>query len=50
MTCVKNWLEDFDLVENGNSSCPANSSHVTFRDMYGSSQGICNKMWAVAFY
>ena len=50
LTCVENWLEDFDFAENGNNSCPANSSCVTFSEMYGSGQGICNKMWGVAFY
>ena len=50
LTCVENWLEDFDFAINGNNSCPANSSCVTFEEMYGNAEGLCNKMWGNAFY
>lgn len=48
-TCVENWLEDFDYALDGANSCPANSSCMTFRDMYGNGEGLCNRMWGEAF-
>ena len=27
-----------------------NSSWITFQEMYGSGEGLCNKMWEKAFY
>lgn len=50
LTCVENWLEDFDFAINGDNSCPANSTCVTFREMYGNAEGLCNRMWGNAFY
>ena len=49
-TCVEDWLDDFDYAVDGNNSCPANSTCVTFREMYGNGEGLCNRMWGVAFY
>ena len=50
LTCVEDWLADFDYAENGNNTCPANSTCVTFREMYGNGEGLCNRMWGVAFF
>ena len=50
LTCVENWLEDFDFAQNGNNSCPVNSTCVTFREMYGNGEGLCNRMWGSAFF
>ena len=49
-TCAENWLEDFDFAADGTNTCPNNSQCVTFQEMYGSSQGLCNRMWSSAFY
>ena len=48
LTCVENWLADFD-DENGNNICPADSACVTFSDMYGNGEVLCNRMWGSAF-
>ena len=50
LTCVENWLEDFDFAENGNNSCPADSECMTFEEMYGNAEGLCNRMWGNAFF
>ena len=50
LTCVDNWLFDFDFAIDGVNSCPANSSCVTFEQMYGNGEGLCNRMWGVAFF
>jgi folate receptor len=49
-TCVEDWLADFDYALDGNNSCPVNSSCVTFERMYGNAEGLCNRMWGVAFF
>ncbi|CAH1773994.1 unnamed protein product [Owenia fusiformis] len=48
MTCVENWMEDFDYTK-GENHCPADSTCKTFADMYGNAEGLCNKMWGHAF-
>ena len=50
LTCVEDWLADFDYEVNGNNSCPANSTCITFRERYGDGKGLCNKMWGKAFH
>ena len=45
LTCVEDWLADFDFAANGNNSCPTNSTCMTFKERYGNAQGLCNKMW-----
>ena len=50
LTCVEDWLADFDYAIDGNNSCPANSTCVTFREMYGNGEGLCNRMWGTAFH
>ena len=50
LTCAKNWLLDFDKDANGTNICRLNSNCVTFQEMYGNSEGLCNQMWGVAFY
>ena len=50
LTCVEDWLEDFDEDEDGNNVCPANSTCVTFLERYGNGERLCNRMWGVAFY
>ena len=50
LTCVENWLCDFAKDTNGTNVCPINSSCITFEEMYGSGEGLCNKMWGKAFY
>ena len=53
LTCVENWLHDFTKDANGTNVCPMNSTGpgcITFREMYGSGEGLCNKMWGKAFY
>ena len=50
LTCVENWLRDFTKDANGTNICPINSSCITFEEMYGSGEGLCNKMWGKAFY
>lgn len=49
-TCVEDWLADFDYADNGNNSCPGESSCVTFREMYDNGEGLCNRMWGSAFF
>ncbi len=49
LTCVENWLVDFDFAANGNNSCPVNSTCMTFSERYGNAEGLCNKMWGNAF-
>ena len=49
LTCVEDWLADFDYAVNGNNTCPVNSTCVTFEEMYGDGQGLCNRMWGDAF-
>ena len=48
-TCVENWLDDFDFAEDGNNSCPDNSTCTTFRERYGNGEGLCSRMWGKAF-
>ena len=50
LTCVEDWLADFDFAEDGNNSCPANATCTTFRERYKNGEGLCNKMWGKAFY
>ena len=50
LTCVENWLHDFAKDVNGANICPVNSSCITYEEMYGSGEGLCNKMWGEAFY
>ena len=50
VTCVENWLNNFNKDTNGSNICPINSSCITFEEMYGSGEGLCNKMWGGAFY
>ena len=50
LTCVEDWLADFDYTLDGANACPANSSCVTFREMYGNGEGLCNRMWGSAFF
>ena len=50
LTCVEDWLADFDYAVDGNNSCPVNSSCITFREMYRNGEGLCNRMWGHAFY
>ncbi len=49
LTCVEDWLADFDYAVNGNNTCPVNSTCVTFEEMYRDGQGLCNRMWGNAF-
>ena len=49
LTCVEDWLADFDFAKDGANTCPANSTCVTFQQMYGDARGLCNKMWGAAF-
>ena len=49
LTCVEDWLEDFDSTIHGANICPTNSPCVTFEQMYGNAEGLCNKMWGEAF-
>ena len=50
LTCVEDWLTDFDEDKDGNNTCPVNSTCVTFSEMYGNGQGLCNRMWGSAFF
>ena len=50
LTCVENWLHDFAKDDDGNNTCPVNSTCVTFQEMYGNGKGLCNRMWGDAFY
>lgn len=50
LTCVADWLADFDYAVNGNNSCPANSTCTTFEQQYGDARGLCNRMWGDAFF
>ena len=49
-TRAENWLCDFTKDGNGTNICPVNSSCIIFEEMYGSGEGLRNKMWGVAFY
>ena len=49
LTCVEDWLADFDYALDGVNSCPANSTCLTFEQMYGNAEGLCNRMWGEAF-
>lgn len=49
LTCVEDWLEEFDYAVNGNNSCPVNSNCTTFEERYGNAAGLCNRMWGDAF-
>ncbi len=49
LTCVEDWLADFDYALDGANSCPDNSSCVTFEERYGNGEGLCNRMWGSAF-
>ena len=49
-TCVEDWLADFHFEEDGTNRCPANSTCVTFQQMYGDGRGLCNRMWGRAFF
>ena len=48
-TCVENWL---DTLERGipNDNCPANSTCVTFAEMFENGRGLCNRMWGNTFF
>ena len=50
LTCAENWLRDFAKDANGTNICVKNSSCITFQEMYGNGEGLCNKMWGEAFY
>lgn len=50
LTCVEDWLADFDYAEDGINSCPMNSSCLTFEQRYGNATGLCNRMWGNAFF
>jgi hypothetical protein len=49
---VENWLHEFAKIANGTNICPMDSGSgcVTFQEMYGAGEGLCNKMWGKAFY
>ena len=49
LTCVEDWLADFDFALDGVNSCPASSTCITFEEMYGNGEGLCNRMWGEAF-
>ena len=49
LTCVEDWLNDYNY-EHGDNRCPTNSSCVTFEEMYGNGEGLCNRMWGDAFF
>ena len=45
LTCVEDWLADFDFALDGVNSCPASSTCVMFEEMYvNGSEGLCNRM------
>lgn len=50
LTCVNDWLADFDFAEDGVNNCPNNSQCLTFEDRYGDARGLCNRMWGNAFF
>ena len=50
LTCVEDWLADFHFDEHGYNSCPENSNCITFAEMYGDAEGLCNRMWGTAFH
>ena len=50
LTCVENWLWDFNFENGSSNKCPVGSQCVTFAQMYGSGEGLCNKMWGDVYY
>ena len=50
LTCVVDWLADFDYAVEGNNLCPPNSTCQTFEEVYGNGEGLCNRMWGDAFF
>ena len=50
LTCVDNWLEDFDYAANGQNLCPPEASCLSFKERYKDARGLCNRMWGNAFF
>ena len=50
LTCVEDWLLDFNFDEFSFNTCPDNSSCITFEQQYGDARGLCNRMWGDAYY
>ena len=48
-TCVESWLEELNFAPDMSNSCPAGSTCRTFREVYGSGEGLCNRMWGTAY-
>jgi len=45
---VENWITEW-LRINGQNYCPDNSTCRTFREVYGSGRGICERLWGQSF-
>ena len=49
MTCVSNWITDWNVTEDGSNYCPVNSTCMTFRQRYHTAQGLCETLWGNSF-
>ena len=49
MSCVSNWITDWDTAENGSNYCPVNSTCSTFRELYTDGRGLCETLWGNSF-
>ena len=50
LTCVENWLDPANFAPEMSNSCPAGLATCrTFREVYGSGEGLCNRMWGTAY-
>jgi len=49
MSCVTNWITDWNITSDGSNYCPVNSTCKTFRDRYVNSQGLCETLWGNSF-
>lgn len=48
-TCVESWLDELNFTSYMSNSCPANSECRSFREVYESGEGLCNRMWGNAY-
>ena len=49
MSCVSNWITDWDTAENGSNFCPENSTCSTFSELYTDGRGLCETLWGNSF-
>ena len=50
LTCVEDWLGNFNFDDFSRNTCPVNSSCITFEQQYGNARNLCNRMWGDEYF